>query len=587
MPISKRLNHINSFLNGAFLYKQDSLIYNGLMQKTMLLGNARGYDSAIVYSNELYTIAQQNRDTFYIKKALKKLGIYSMKNNQLAQAFQYFNEAFKISRITKDDKGAGKNLLYLANIQTTLGDYSGSKTTAIDGVKYLEGTSEYRCLSGLYHIIAVAYREQNNFKEAYKYADKAINIDSVSGNNQILKNTKANILADKKEYKAALSILSNLLSNVSVKKNKRVYARILDNQGYIKWLSDKKNKESESLFLEALKIRDTIKDKRGLIASNIHLTKYYFEQDKNKSVIYAENALEHAKKLHGLTSILEALGFILEIKEHTKDEAILFKETYDKLRKINQRNREIYAVTKYENDKLTNENLILKAKTAKEDRERVIYIATGIILLLISFFIINHLKQKHKREKVREVYNAETRISKKLHDELGNDIYNTMMLLQASNQDIILVDKLEDIYLRTRDISREYNRIDTGQKYAKELNSMLNRYGSDTTKIIIKGLYEISWQSIKMEKKIIVYRVLQELMINMKKHSCAQLVALTLKKTNKYVEINYSDNGRGVTIDSSFYSNGLQNVENRINAIGGIFIFDSEKDKGFKAKIRF
>ncbi|GAA3520483.1 hypothetical protein GCM10022393_38400 [Aquimarina addita] len=589
LSIEERLGHINLFLDEVFLYRQDSLKYNGLMQKTLLLGRIRQYDSAIVYSYKLYNIAKLNKDTIYIKKALKKLGSYSKRNKELTEAFQYFNEAYKISRIRGDSIEAGENLLYMASIQETLGDFSGCKTTAIDGVKFLEGTSDLKPIFGLYHILSVAYREQKDYDEALKYVEIALHLatDSVPQRIKSLENTKANILADKKQYQEALTIISRLVSDPLIKNNKRRYARVLDNQGHIKWLNDKQNEKSLQLFLESLRIREDIGDSRGLIASNMHLTEYFFDRDKNQSLMYAENALQHAKSQQSLTSILEALGFILHLKENTKEEGILFKETYDELREMNRKNREVYAVTKYENDKLINENLILKAETAKKQQERVLYIALGIILILIIIFIVDFLRQKHKREKIKEVHNTEIRISKKLHDELGNDVYNIMMLLQASNQDVTLVDKLEDIYLRTRDISREYNRINTGYEYATEFSSMLNSYGSDSTRVIIRGLQDINWQSITSEKKIIVYRVLQELMINMRKHSHAQLVALTFKKTSKHLKINYSDNGVGVTIDSSFYSNGLHNVENRIKAIGGIFIFDSEKEKGFKAKIRF
>ena len=76
-------------------------------------------------------------------------------------------------------------------------------------------------------------------------------------------------------------------------------------------------------------------------------------------------------------------------------------------------------------------------------------------------------------------------------------------------------------------------------------------------------------------------------MVNMKKHSHAELVAITFKKTPKGVVITYADTGVGVAAEEIIYSNGLQNTENRIKTIGGSFIFESAKGKGFKAKINF
>ncbi len=587
ISLNKRLKYINSFLRASKGFPNDSLLYIGLMRKTTLLGKVRRFDSAIVYSKKLYEVAKENQDTSYMIKAYIKLGRYHRNNHELTKAFSYYNEAFKISRISKDLISSGKSLLQMANIQASLGDFSGSKTTAIDGVKYIENTTNVKTLSGLYHIISVANRGQKNYKEALKYNNKAFEVDTSLNGIQILKNTKANILADQKNYKNAIFLLKELVSDSLVRKSKGRYAIVLDNLGYIQWLQNPENEDSEELLLRAREMRQEINDIPGLIASNIHLTKYYLQKDKSKALLYALAAYENAKKRRSLTSIIEALEFVFKLKDNTKEEALEYDRIHKELQTINQSNREIYAVTKYENDKLTTENLVLKAETAKKERQRVIYLFGTIILVLSGGLVFYLLRQRHKREIIRDVYNAEARISKKLHDELANDVYNVMIQIQndQSNQDIL--DKLEDIYNSTRDISRENSSFNEGRDFAQELNHMLSGYSGDYTKIIIKDIEEINWQSVTPEKKIIVHRVLQELMINMKKHSHASLVAVTFKKSPKQIKIAYADNGVGVDKEGIMYSNGLRNAENRIKTIGGSFIFESETEKGFKASLRF
>ena len=594
LSIPLRLDYINSFLKVAYSYEDDSLIYNGLMRKTWLLGKAKQYDSAIIYSKNLHDYAHKKYNTKYIIKALTKLGIYYRKNSQLAEAFQSYNSMFKTFRQQNDSINAGRSLHYMADIQKSLGDYQGCKTTAIEGLKYLENTSDVKNLSGLYHIISVANREQKNYEEALKYNDKALEIETSFRGTQIFNNTRANIFSNQGNYTMAINILSELMKNDLVQKNRMEYARVLSNLGHIKWMANNQNLESRNLLLESLKIRKEIRDIEGLIASNIHLTKYYLKTDKTKALEYAEAAYQNALELKSLTSIIEALGFIFDLKENVTKEAKVFSDTYLKLNEINQSNREIYAVTKYENENLTNRNLKLEAanaklaiEKAKEERENIIYLLGTVILILSGGFIFYLLQQRYKREKIREVYNAETRISKKLHDELANDVYNVMIQVQNEKNDDIVLDKLEDIYNRTRDISREHSNIDTGRYYALELNNMLSSYSSYNTTIIIKGLGEINWQAITHEKKVIIHRVLQELMINMKKHSEAEFVAVSFKRESKKIIINYSDNGVGVSKEDIFYSNGLRNVENRIKTIGGLFIFETDKGSGFKAKIEF
>ncbi|WP_109302369.1 hypothetical protein [Aquimarina sp. AU474] len=587
VPRNEKLKHINSFLSASKRFPHDSLLYIGLMRKTTLLGQLKKFDSAIVYSKKLLSVAEKNQDTSYMIKAYAKLGRYYKNNNQLAHAFKNYNESFKVSRILMDSIAAGKSLLQMANIQASLGDFSGSKTTAIDGIRYIENTTNVQTLSGLYHIISVANREQKNYEDALKYNDKAFEIDKSRNSIQVFKNTRANILSDQKEFKKAIDILQELMSDSTIQKSKSKYARVIDNYGYEMWLQDPENEDSEQLLLTAKDMREKTQDISGLIASNIHLTKYYLEKEDTKALLYAEAAYENAKKRRSLTSVIEALEFVFKLKDNIKEEALEYDRVHKELQTINQSNREIYGVTKYENDKLTTENLVLRAETAKKERQRVIYLFGTIILILTGGFVFYFLEQRHKREIIRDVYNAEARISKKLHDELANDVYNVMIQIQndQSNQDVL--DKLEDIYNSTRDISRENSSFNEGRDFSQELNHMLSGYSGDYTKIIIKDIDEIAWQSITPEKKIIVHRVLQELMINMKKHSDASLVAVTFKKSPKQIKITYADNGLGVDKEGIMYSNGLRNAENRIKTIGGSFIFESEIGKGFKASLCF
>lgn len=233
LSIPERLENVTSYLEGILPSRKDSLIYDGLMQKTFLLGKAKQYDSAIVYSHQLYDLAREHQDTMYIVKALKKLRFYYKNNNQITNAFQYYNESYKIMRFVKDTIGAGRSLYYMADIQAMLGDHSGSKITAIDGVKYLEKTSDSVSLSALYHIISVANREQKNYSEALKYNEKAFKVGTDFSSIQIQKNTKANILADQGNHREAIVMLKILVSDSIVQQNKREYARVLDNLGYV------------------------------------------------------------------------------------------------------------------------------------------------------------------------------------------------------------------------------------------------------------------------------------------------------------------------------------------------------------------
>ena len=601
LTISDRLKNLDKYLNGVYCYRQDSLIYKGLLQKTWLLGKAQMYDSAIVYSYQLHDLSEKNHDSLYVKKALTKLGIYHKNNNQLIEAFKYHDEAFKLSRKIKDSVSAGNSLLYMANIQKSLGDFIGSKTTAIDGLKYLKNSSELKKLSGLYLNISISYRAQKNYKKALEYNSKALGLRTDSlliykiGKNNFLKlkNSRANILADQKKYNESISVLYQLLSDSIVLKSKKEYARVLSNLGHIKWLENRNNTQSDSLLKKALSIREGLNDVQGLIASNIHLTKYYFNIDKEKSLLYAENAYQNAKKRNSMTAILEALGFVFQLKENTNQEAKVYHKVNEKLKRINQSNKEVYAVTKYENEKLSEENSKKESEILKQKNKNIQY-SFGITVLIIGiifvlYFSIQRIRRSQQEAKIKVVetaYEVETQISKTIHDDLGNNVFQVMMQVKNDPTDPIILKKLNEIYDKARDISQEYSGFDIEGEYDIQLYSMLDSFNSDHTRLVLRNFYTVNWQKMSKAIKITLYQVLQELMVNMEKHSEATLVGITFTQQANKLTIAYSDNGIGASKKSMEHKNGLRNTEKRIRAINGTIIFDLEKENGFKVKIQ-
>ena len=116
---------------------------------------------------------------------------------------------------------------------------------------------------------------------------------------------------------------------------------------------------------------------------------------------------------------------------------------------------------------------------------------------------------------------------------------------------------------------------------------MLLEFQNSNVKIITAGIDDLSWDSLNKIKKVVLYRIIQELLVNMKKHSKADLVVIKFSKSNKYGEIQYTDNGVGFNKNEKNIKNGLQNVETRIKTINGTITFDPKVKKGVKAVLRF
>lgn len=210
-----------------------------------------------------------------------------------------------------------------------------------------------------------------------------------------------------------------------------------------------------------------------------------------------------------------------------------------------------------------------------------------VLGVIATLFLIYFFKERSKKEKIKTSYDTETRISKKLHDELANDVFHAMAF--AETQDLsttenkeLLLTNLDTIYSRTRNISKENSIIETGINFAGNLKEMMAAFNTQEVNILVTGWESCPWNILKDETKITLYRVLQELLVNMKKHSKCSLVVITFKKNKNKLEIDYSDNGLGATSEEINMKNGLQNVENRILGIKGTITFDTISKKGFK-----
>jgi PAS domain S-box-containing protein len=90
--------------------------------------------------------------------------------------------------------------------------------------------------------------------------------------------------------------------------------------------------------------------------------------------------------------------------------------------------------------------------------------------------------------------------------------------------------------------------------------------------------------------KIVIFRILQEALNNIAKHSKASLVKLLLRKTSGNIEFMVQDNGQGFDVPSTFSNNssdrglGLDGMRERATLSGGEFLIESQPGSGTSIK---
>lgn len=536
-------------------------------------------------------------------KANFKAGFHSLKATSFTKkdsSYFYFQKAKNEYLLLNDSLRAGYNLLKLSEIAMEASNFNDVQEYATEASKLLKGKKNKEYISHLNNMIGLSYANVRDYDVALSYYKEALKFADTDLFRDIIKNNIAKVYQERKEYQKAINIYAEIFSSKILDSHIESKARALDNLGYTHFLNG--NSNAIQFMIEAHKIKDSINDELGLIASNLNLSNYYYKTNPALSNQYAKKAFALSEKLKDVDSKLKTLELLSKTATSKLETDRLFLNyislndsiNYEKENAKNQ-----FAKLKYDTkeseerflkEKASNAESKLVAERAKS--RSILTFAFLIITLLLGYLFFKSIRQKHIKEKLKEIYNTETRISKKVHDELANDVYNIMNF--ANNQNLEVADKkesllnaLDNVYSRTRDISRENSPIDLGENYPLQLKEMLSDYQTEDLNIIIIEENTINWNLVSENKKTATFRVLQELMINMKKHSQASLTVIKFDLANKNISINYSDNGVGFSDGKTFFKNGLQNVENRISGINGTITFDKKTNKGVKVLIAF
>ncbi|MGC4103757.1 sensor histidine kinase [Ferruginibacter sp.] len=132
-------------------------------------------------------------------------------------------------------------------------------------------------------------------------------------------------------------------------------------------------------------------------------------------------------------------------------------------------------------------------------------------------------------------------MSQKVHDTVANGLYRMMSEIEYTEKidKEPLLDKIELLYEKSRDLS--YEGVATENNTVERIRQLLISFAIPTTKVSIVGNQNELWSTISPIIVKELEQVLQELMINMKKHSGAHHVIVHFSITNDKLKILYKD----------------------------------------------
>ena len=516
--------------------------------------------------------------------------------NDLTTAYIFYEDRKAFNLFRKDTLDVIQDLRQIAIIQFELGLIHESEVTITEALNLLDNLTLddsllYEPKVGIYNHLGRVSDNLMEYENALKYYDKVLSIEKDSSRKNILINNKALAYYNQEKYELSISSFKKVYANSLKHGNKKEIARALSNLGMAK--SKLKITDALDDIQNALSIREEINYDIGLFSSYIDLSEFYIDRNnKSKAKFYINKALEISETNKNIRLREHVLSALIDLNN---DPFVLeYKRLTDSLNSSRLNIRNMYSSKKYayyKQEKIANEAKIeLKENQLILTRQKskiTISIAIAIFVALLSFFMFFILRVRYKKEKQKKVFETESRISKRIHDELANDVYSAMVQLENNTASIPeITGSLEVVYNKARDLSQEKFIFTTNDEFFDDLKKALSSYSNDDINIIVKGLAPEIWIDISENKKMIVLRVLKELLVNMRKHSKANLVSVIFNRKKNTVTIKYTDNGIGVYEKRVSKGVGLVNAENRIQSIGGDFIFDESAKKGLKIEIK-
>lgn len=516
-------------------------------------------------------------------------------SNITDSAFYYFNKAKDLFLLGNDSLGTGKSLVNMAILSTNKGDFYGGQELSLNAIPYFnpDKKDQHIYINSNYNNLGIATYRLADYQQAIKFYDLAIKFSNDSAAIWLYLNNKASAYQELKNYPQALKIYDQILQTSP--KNGTEYAMILNNSSYTKWLQNP-NYKAVPFLLKSLQIRERENDFFGQNSSYATLADYYAKKRPDSAFIYAKKMYKVALKNNIVDDQLQALQKLIKFSptQQVKRYFEIYNKLDDSVELTLNLAKNQFALIRYESEKNKSDNLILlKDNTEKEYKIIKREVLLGVLLFMVIVGVVwTALWYKKRKEKIEletknTIRESQLRTSKKVHDVVANGLYRVMA--EIENQDeinkISVLDKIEVLYEKSRDISYEQE-VFSSAHFHEKIAELIKSFATEKTKISLVGNAEELWLKVNEKIKFEIEHVLQELMVNMKKHSEANNVVVRFETHDNQMNIYYVDNGIGI-IDGHQFKNGLKNTGNRIKSISGLITFDTEPYQGLKVKISF
>ena len=587
--------------------------YNELSSELRVINT----DSAILFSNKAIELSIENKERR--QEGLSRMFLSSCYSNQ--SKYELCMEQVSMAmQIGKDLNN--RELIGMATASTGMWKWINGKTDEglsdnFAAVKIFEETKNNRELAKTFVSISTIYQMQNNIQLAEKYARQALELNKTVSNPRI-QITALHILANtfgmQGKYEEALKIDSTGLDITKATDNYFSSSLFFDNMANC-YMYSNRYENAEINFMKCIVIDSSFGNKKNMADTYLNLGDLYLMQKKIPQAIQFLNhsielsrekkykkgeqdallLLSDAYKQNG--NYEEAFNYLKQ--SHAVEDSILNLASVNKIAELET----VYQTQKKEQQ--------LKLQKADIQKKNYLLWGFGFIALLMIIAGISIYRRKKVQAKlelqqaimkqqglaakaiIEAEENERKRIAADLHDGVGQMMSAAKMNLSVFETELPFANEtqktsfenvmglIDESCKEIRNVSHQMmpNAL-LKRGLASAVKEFIDKIDSRIIKVSLhtEGLNE----PIDNNTETVLYRVIQECVNNVLKHSGADHLDISLLKDNDGIAVTIEDNGKG--FDSSdklkFEGIGLKNIISRITYLKGSIDFDSSPGKG-------
>jgi signal transduction histidine kinase len=578
---------------------------------------ARNADSSIAFAKKALELSIQGQ--YKKQEALSRISLSSVYNNKSNYGLseEQLTLALKIGKELKDKEIIAMANLGFGSVKWPKGKIDEAFNYYFTAAKLFEEANDKKGLSRAYIGISMVYQTQNKLELAEKYAKQAMELNKLTDDTRTRINvlhTLANVLGMRGKLDEALKIDSTGLVLTTSTDNNYFTSMFYDNMANCYMFSNRFD-EAEINFRKCILIDSAFDNKKQMADTYLNLGNLYMMQ---KKFPVAVRHLEHAVRLSRETEYkqgeMQALLLLSDVykQDGSYEKAFDYlKQSHvveDSIINIASVNKIAELETVYQAEKTAQQLKVQRYEIQKKNYLLWGFAFIAILLLIAAFNIYNRrqlqnklafqdamMKQQFQASKavIEAEENERKRIAADLHDGVGQMMSAAKMNLSVFESELSF--KNED---QKKSFENVMGLIDESCKEIRNVshqmmpNALLKSGLASAVKEFIGKLdsriIKVSLHTEGLNERIdnnietVLYRVIQECVNNVLKHSGASHLDISLLKDADGISATIEDNGKGFDVPGKqqLEGVGLKNIVSRITFLKGTIDFDSTPGKG-------